>query len=44
LREEVQIHLVPDVERGTMEIRIWWESQMVQSVIYPLKEFPGVHF
>jgi hypothetical protein len=44
LREEVQVHLVPDVERGTMEVRIWWESQMVQSVIYPLKEFPGVHF
>ena len=44
LREEVEIHLIPDRERGIMEVRIWWEGQMVQSVIYPLKEFPGVHF
>jgi hypothetical protein len=44
LREEVEIHLIPDVVKGTLEIRIWWEAQMVQSVIYPLKEFPGVHF
>jgi len=44
LREEVELHLIPDRERGIMEIRIWWESQMVQSLVYPLKEFPGVHF
>jgi hypothetical protein len=44
LREEVELHLIPDIERGIMEVRIWWESQMVQSVVYPLKEFPGVHF
>jgi len=27
-----------------LEVRIWWENQMVQSVTYPLKEFPRVHF
>ena len=44
LREEVEVHLVPDVERNALEIRIWWENRMVQSVAYPLKEFPRVHF
>jgi len=44
LREEVEVHLIPDVERGALEVRIWWENQMVQSVTYPLKEFPRVHF
>jgi hypothetical protein len=29
LREEVEVHLIPNVERGALEIRIWWENQMV---------------
>jgi len=44
LREEVEVHLAPDIERGALEVRIWWENQMVQSVSYPLKDFPRVHF
>ena len=44
LREEVKVHLVPDVERGALEVRVWWDDRMVQSVVYPLREFPGVHF
>jgi hypothetical protein len=44
LREEVEVHLVPDITRGALEVRIWWENQMVQSVIYSLKEFPRVQF
>jgi hypothetical protein len=44
LREEVEVHLVPDIQRDALELRIWWASQMVQSVTYPLKEFPRVHF
>lgn len=44
LRDEVEVHLVPDVERGALEVRIWWNNQLVQSVAYPLKEFPRVHF
>ena len=43
LREEVEIHLVPDVERDALEVRIWCDNRMVQSVTYPLKEFPRVH-
>jgi hypothetical protein len=44
LREEVEVHLIPDISRGAMEIRIWWDNRMVQSVTYPLKEFPSVQF
>lgn len=44
LREEVEVHLVPDIARETLEVRIWWNSQMVHSVVFPLKEFPRVHF
>jgi len=44
LREEVEVHLVPHIEREALEVRIWWNNQMVHSVTYPLKEFPRVHF
>lgn len=44
LRDEVDVHLVPDVKRGAMEVRIWWKEDMVRSVTYPLGEFPSVHF
>jgi len=44
LREEVEVHLIPDVERGALEVRIWWENRMVNSVTYPLREFPTVQF
>jgi hypothetical protein len=44
LREEVDVHLIPVTSRGAMEIRIWWDNRMVQSVTYPLREFPTVQF
>jgi hypothetical protein len=44
LREEVEIHMVPDPEKGAMEIKIWSQNQMKRSLVYPLKEFPRVHF
>jgi len=44
LREEVEVHLIPDVERGALEVRVWWENRMVQSVTYPLSDFPAVRF
>jgi len=42
LRGEVEVHLVPDVERDASKVRIWWDSRMVQSVTHPSKEFPRV--
>ena len=44
LREEVEVHLVPDTSRRALEIRVWSENRLVHSVVYPLKEFPRVHF
>ena len=44
LREEVEVHLIPDKERGALEVRIWWNNRMVHSVAYLLREFPGVQF
>ena len=43
LYEQVEIHLIPDMLKQIMEIRIWWNDQMVHSVTYPLKGF-RVHF
>jgi hypothetical protein len=43
LREQVQIHLIPDTEKQTMHVRVWWEDRMVQSVTLPLQRF-RVHF
>ena len=43
LREEVEIHLVPDTAKQAMDIRIWWNDKMVHSVALPLAEF-RVHF
>ena len=44
LREDVEVHLIPDIQSDAFEVRIWWDSRMVQSLTYPLKEFPRVHF
>ena len=44
LREEVDIHLLPNTEKDILEVRIWWNNRMVHTVVYPLKEFPRVRF
>ena len=43
LREDVDVHLVPDEFRQLMHIRIWWHDNMVHSVSLPLQGF-RVHF
>jgi hypothetical protein len=42
--EEVEVHLIPNIDRETVELRVWWKETIVQSVIYPFKTFPRVHF
>lgn len=44
LREEVEVHLIPNVIKGAIEIRIWWDNRMFHSATYSLKDFPRVHF
>jgi hypothetical protein len=43
LREQVDVHLIPDTRKNVMEVRIWWEGKMVHAVTFPLAEFT-VHF
>jgi transposase len=43
LFEQVDVHMVPDLTRDTMDIRIWWNGRMPHSLTLPLKGF-RVHF
>ena len=39
LREDVDLHIIPDIARNILEIRIWFKDKMAQSVSLPLNEF-----
>jgi hypothetical protein len=43
LREEVEIHLIPNTAKQVMEVRIWWNQKMVHSINLPLAGL-RVHF
>ena len=43
LHKYVDIHLVPDPEKNSMDIRIWWNDALVHSLALPLDGF-RVHF
>lgn len=43
LRETVDLHIVPDLEKRSLEVRIWWQKQMVRALHLPLPITP-VHF
>lgn len=43
LRQEVDVHLVPDPARNIMQVRIWFQNALAHSVDLPLEGF-GVHF
>jgi len=43
LREQVDIHMIPDLEKNVMNLRIWCNKRMVHSLSLPLDGF-RVHF
>ena len=43
LRQEVDVHLVPDPGRSIMQVRIWFQDALAHSVDLPLEGF-RVHF
>lgn len=43
LREDVELHLIPNPAKQIMDVRIWWNRQMVHALSLPLAGFP-VHF
>lgn len=43
LREQVDVHLVPDLDKNVMHVRIWHRDILAHAVALPLKDF-RVHF
>lgn len=43
LREDVELHLIPDPARQLLDIRIWWNQKMIHSLALPLAN-SKVHF
>lgn len=44
LRDYVEIFIIPDEKRGIMELRFWWNNQLVHTLTYSIKDFSSVHF
>lgn len=38
LREEVELHLLPDLVRQVLEVRIWWQHKMIHALHFPLRD------
>jgi len=43
VREDVELHLIPDLPRQALEVRIWFQYKMVHSLTIPLAD-SRVHF
>lgn len=43
LREDVELHLIPNLAKQVLEVRIWWNSKLVHSLNLPLANL-RVHF
>jgi hypothetical protein len=43
VREDVELHLIPDIARKALEVRIWFDNKMVHSLSFPMAD-PTVHF
>ncbi len=41
--EDVELHLIPDITRNYVDIRIWYKDKMVRSLSLPMNNL-GVHF
>lgn len=39
VREDVDLHLIPDIAKNILEIRVWFRDKMVHAVNLPLSEF-----
>lgn len=43
LREDVELHMIPDIGKQVLEVRVWWTGKLVHSVKLPLTNL-RVHF
>jgi hypothetical protein len=44
LRDYVEIFIAPDKTKGIVELRFWWNNQLIHTLTFPTKNFPTVHF
>ncbi len=44
LRDYVEVLIIPDKTKGIIELRFWWNNQLVHTLTFPVKDFPSVHF
>ena len=44
LRDYVEIFIIPDTQRGIIDLRFWWNNQLVHTLTRPIVDFPSVHF
>ena len=42
--EQIQVHIIPDVERRTIGLRLWHTPRLVVTTTYPASAFPKVYF
>jgi len=42
--QEVDIHLVPDLKHSSLDLRLWSNNHFIDSITFPLSDFPRVHF
>ena len=42
-REDVELHMIPDLDKNALEVRIWYEQKMVLSLTLNVAN-PLVHF
>jgi hypothetical protein len=38
LHEDVELHLIPDPAKQLIEVRIWWNQKMIETVNLPLAD------
>jgi hypothetical protein len=43
LREDVELHMIPNFDKQVLEVRVWWNSKFVHSINLPLANL-RVHF
>ncbi len=44
LRDYVDVFIIPEKTKGIVEMRFWWNNQLVHTLTFPVKDFPSVHF
>lgn len=43
-RDYVEIFIIPDTQRSVVDLRFWWNNQLVHTLVCPIADFPSVHF